>query len=295
MAGLLGYGVSLAALVKGSVPYFRVNSRKGAAGALVGSLFLMGACSSLPPISDPEPESDSLFDIDMSSPTTSTQAARPPGVPPDAQLAVVARHVDGDTIWAEGGTLPPGTASRVRLLEIDAPEQSAPLAAEASALLGAEAPLGATIYLAADRGDVDRFGRYLRYVWKSDGEFVNEKMVRTGLARAILIAPNDRYIGTIRAAEREARAAGRGIWAAPLAADRSAPDRAAPAGSDSRPASEGDCHPSYPDFCIKPPPPDLDCSDIGRRLTVLPPDPHRLDGRAGQIGEPDGVGCESYP
>lgn len=47
------------------------------------------------------------------------------------------------------------------------------------------------------------------------------------------------------------------------------------------------CHPSYPDFCIPPPPPDLDCPDIGRKdFTVLPPDPHRLD-RDG-----DGRGCE---
>jgi hypothetical protein len=48
------------------------------------------------------------------------------------------------------------------------------------------------------------------------------------------------------------------------------------------------CHPSYPDFCIPPPPPDLDCPDIGRKnFTVLPPDPHRFD------ADKDGVGCES--
>jgi hypothetical protein len=47
------------------------------------------------------------------------------------------------------------------------------------------------------------------------------------------------------------------------------------------------CDPSYPDFCM-PPPPDLDCADInGRNLTVLPPDPHGFD------REGDGLGCES--
>jgi len=47
------------------------------------------------------------------------------------------------------------------------------------------------------------------------------------------------------------------------------------------------CHPSYPDVCIPPPPPDLDCRDIPyRRFRVLPPDPHRFD-RDG-----DGIGCE---
>jgi beta-lactamase superfamily II metal-dependent hydrolase len=48
------------------------------------------------------------------------------------------------------------------------------------------------------------------------------------------------------------------------------------------------CDPSYPDVCIPPPPPDLDCGDIPyRRFRVLPPDPHRFD------GDKDGVGCES--
>ena len=55
-----------------------------------------------------------------------------------------------------------------------------------------------------------------------------------------------------------------------------------------------ECDPSYPDFCIPPPPPDLDCGDIGRSFSVLQPDPHRFDGRPGQAGEPDGMGCESY-
>jgi uncharacterized repeat protein (TIGR01451 family) len=53
----------------------------------------------------------------------------------------------------------------------------------------------------------------------------------------------------------------------------------------------GDCHPSYPDVCIAPPPPDLHCGDIPHRnfrviYTVPDPDPHRFD------GDRDGVGCE---
>jgi len=40
------------------------------------------------------------------------------------------------------------------------------------------------------------------------------------------------------------------------------------------------CDPSYPDFCIPPPPPDLDCKDVKphKRFRVLPPDPHGFDG-----------------
>lgn len=47
------------------------------------------------------------------------------------------------------------------------------------------------------------------------------------------------------------------------------------------------CDRSYPDVCIPPTPPDLDCGDVSfQRFTVLPPDPHRFD------GDDDGIGCE---
>jgi len=49
------------------------------------------------------------------------------------------------------------------------------------------------------------------------------------------------------------------------------------------------CDPSYPDFCIPPSPPDLDCDDIAANdFTVYYPDPHRFD------ADSDGIGCESY-
>jgi hypothetical protein len=50
----------------------------------------------------------------------------------------------------------------------------------------------------------------------------------------------------------------------------------------------GNCSPSYPDHCIPPPPPDLDCADVPwTNFRVLPPDPHGFD------GDHDGVGCET--
>jgi hypothetical protein len=52
------------------------------------------------------------------------------------------------------------------------------------------------------------------------------------------------------------------------------------------------CSPSYPDLCIPPPPPDLDCKDVrgGRRpFQVLPPNPHHFD------RDRDGWGCEPRP
>jgi micrococcal nuclease len=49
------------------------------------------------------------------------------------------------------------------------------------------------------------------------------------------------------------------------------------------------CDASYPDVCIAPSPPDLDCDEVPHtNIRVLPPDPHRFDGR-----DDDGIGCES--
>jgi len=53
------------------------------------------------------------------------------------------------------------------------------------------------------------------------------------------------------------------------------------------PNTTGNCSAAYPEKCIPPFPPDLDCQDITQRnFWVLPPDPHQFD--------PDGnsIGCE---
>lgn len=48
------------------------------------------------------------------------------------------------------------------------------------------------------------------------------------------------------------------------------------------------CDESYPDVCIPPYPPDLDCGEIGyRRFKVVGSDPHGFD------RDNDGIGCES--
>jgi uncharacterized repeat protein (TIGR01451 family) len=66
---------------------------------------------------------------------------------------------------------------------------------------------------------------------------------------------------------------------------------AAPSDPQPGPGSAGGCHPSYPDTCIPPPPPDLDCADIPFRdffvRRDLPDaDPHSFDGNE------DGLGCQ---
>jgi len=53
-------------------------------------------------------------------------------------------------------------------------------------------------------------------------------------------------------------------------------------------SSTPSCDPSYPDVCIPPYPPDLNCGDIGySNFRVVGTDPHGFD------GDNDGIGCES--
>lgn len=52
--------------------------------------------------------------------------------------------------------------------------------------------------------------------------------------------------------------------------------------------SRAKCDPSYPDICIRPYPPDLNCQDIpDRKFRVTGSDPHKFD------RDRDGIGCEN--
>jgi micrococcal nuclease len=116
-------------------------------------------------------------------------------------------------------------------------------------------------------------------------------MVRDGYALAYTVPPNITHADEFVALQREARDAGRGLWAAcPITSDpiASAPAVPAPVAPLVGSAGVGPCDPSYPDVCIPPAPPDLDCGDITyRRFRVVGRDPHRFD------ADHDGVGCES--
>jgi micrococcal nuclease len=220
------------------------------------------------------------------SPTTATAL----GIPAGAQKAKVSRNVDGDTIWAEPlevGSLPTGAAHKIRILEIDTPEIYGGtvecFGPEASAFAKRELPVGSVIALFPDKEDKDRYGRFLRYVWQEDGDFFNDMAVRLGFARAVLYMPNDLYIGQMR--EAEAKANIRGLWAACASKSSTASRVATP------PHPSHNCHASYPDFCIPPPPPDKNCADFSKknftvRWDVPDPDPHKLD------GDKDWKGCE---
>ena len=92
-------------------------------------------------------------------------------VPVTAELKVIAKVIDGDTIKLSDGT-------RVRLHGIDAPERNQPYGNKATREL--TRLLGSSVYV--ETADIDRYGRTIAVLWTSDGVNVNLEMVCIGAA-----------------------------------------------------------------------------------------------------------------
>lgn len=139
-----------------------------------------------------------------------------PARPPDLPTARVSRVVDGDTVDVVGD----GRTVRLRLIGIDTPEVVDPrkpvqcfgreASARAHALLD-----GQTVGLEADpsQGELDRYGRRLRYLWLADGRLFNLQLVAEGYAHEYTYRLPYKYQAVFQRAEREAREQGRGLWA----------------------------------------------------------------------------------
>lgn len=111
--------------------------------------------------------------------------------------------IDGDSIEVDGRA--------IRLIGVNAPERGQPDFAPSRDALQALLA-GGRVRLAFDVERRDQFGRELAYVFLDDGRHVNAELVRAGFAQVYTIPPNVAHAAELRAAEREARAAGRGLW-----------------------------------------------------------------------------------
>jgi endonuclease YncB( thermonuclease family) len=128
-----------------------------------------------------------------------------------AAKATVERIVDGDTLVLADGR-------RVRLVQIDAPEEDDGecYAAEAAEALAGVVPPGSTVELETDPAldDVDRFDRLLRYVVR-DGVYANLELVRSGAAAPWFYdGDRGRLAGELLQAAEQAKGERRGLWGA---------------------------------------------------------------------------------
>jgi micrococcal nuclease len=76
-------------------------------------------------------------------------------------------------------------------------------------------PVGAAVQLEADptQGDRDRYGRLLWYIILPDGRNFAEVMIAEGYGFEFTYRLPYQYQERFRAAQRQARAEGRGLWA----------------------------------------------------------------------------------
>ena len=123
------------------------------------------------------------------------------------ETATVTRVIDGDTIII-------GSGQKVRYIGIDTPEVHPEPEAYGMEAWQTNRGLveGKEVRLEKDVSETDGYGRLLRYVYVDD-TFVNAELVRLGLAEARDYPPDTKYQDLLEQREREARQAGRGMWA----------------------------------------------------------------------------------
>lgn len=113
------------------------------------------------------------------------------------------RIIDGDTFVAS-------TGETIRLIGVDAPERNDCYSVNAENRLS-DLILNKEITIEYDKGEKDRYGRTLLYVWV-DNVFVNEILAREGYADSKRYTPNIKYAPVFEAAEEAARSEKLGIW-----------------------------------------------------------------------------------
>ena len=205
--------------------------------------------------------------------------------------ATVTRVVDGDTLEISP---PVERLSTVRLIGVDTPEThggTQPYGPEASDFTRRYLE-GEEVALELDVEKVDPYGRLLAYVYFPNGEMFNETLLEEGYAQVATFPPNVKYVDRFLEAQREARAANRGLWGLSVTEQCQQTDRgngiggrcsgseaeSSAASQSASPGSGGDIN--------------LDCAsfqtheEAQRVLEQEPSDPHYLD------GDGDGVACE---
>jgi micrococcal nuclease len=205
--------------------------------------------------------------------------------------ATVTRVVDGDTVEISRSV---EGLSTVRLIGVDTPEThggTQPYGPEASDFTRQHLA-DKEVSLELDVQKIDPYGRLLAYVYLPDGQMFNETLVEEGYAQVATFPPNVKYQDRFLKAQREARAASRGLWGLSAGELCQQTDRDNGIGggcSGSEPESPAASQSASPGSGVDS---NLDCAsfetheEAQRVFEQDPSDPHYLD------GDGDGVACE---
>ena len=171
--------------------------------------------STIRPMVSPPSTAQDLYRVDLNGIGSSSEVDILALLP-----AKVIRTVDGDTATIEVSLTRPakGLESRetIRLIGVDTPETVDPRKAveafgiEASDFTEANL-FGEMVMLAVDWDLRDKYGRQLAYIYLTDGRCWNAELLSQGYAHAYLEYPFQ-FMEEFSGYEREARAAGIGLW-----------------------------------------------------------------------------------
>ena len=204
---------------------------RGKQAALFSSLIVIsGLLSSATSPSTPEPTtptvqapvtqvaqnaaSSQLDEVQKEETETQPRGADP--VVAAAKSYKVIEVIDGDTL----DVMMDGEKKRLRLIGVDTPETKDPrkpvqcFGKEASAFT-TKTLTGQTVSLEADptQGELDKYDRLLRYVILADGRNFNQLLISSGYAHEYTYDKPYKYQVAFKAAQKEAEAAKRGLWA----------------------------------------------------------------------------------
>ncbi len=162
------------------------------------------------------PRGDALSAVQSAPQHYAASASSTQQIKTDPLLHTVVRVVDGDTIVVDVRGVP----TKVRLIGLDTPEAVDPR--KSVQCFGEEASREAHRMLDGEKvrlehdpsqDTYDKYGRTLAYVFLQDGTLFNKYMIAEGFGHEYTYRIPYKYQAEFKAAQREARAAGKGLWA----------------------------------------------------------------------------------
>lgn len=184
----------------------RIDTHRRILFLVIVLALVASACVSRPTPDAFDPSTTTTTVLGTEEIVTTTPPTLPP--PEERVMASVVSITDGDTITV----LLDGTEQELRMLGINAPEQSECWGAESRAELSRMID-GENVLLVSGGEDTDEFGRILRYVYleTADGPvFVNSTMVESG--NAIGMSNGHEYERSFKSLEASAFQSGLGMW-----------------------------------------------------------------------------------
>lgn len=178
---------------------------------IVTGAFTVGTKWSGAPEANTASAEGALIDDSATSTEENAEEEGEPGV----ELFDVVKVIDGDTITVKIG----GKNETIRLIGIDTPETSDPrtgvqcFGKEATAKLKSVIGERVSIEKDAGEGERDKYDRLLAYVYSEEGTMLNKYMIAQGYAYEYTYDDAYKYQKEFKAAEADAKAKRRGLWA----------------------------------------------------------------------------------